>query len=191
MGTTTKYGLPWPAVIDKVKDGATAIRVLAEAVEEALRPPLLITDGSGVTSWSSKVAEVGWDVTDSPDRKRGSWDSNGGADQLVIPGSPGYYLVSASVRFGGKAEPDWYDLQLRTRQTGDGVGAGNVQARQRVEQPANSTSFVQLNVAGIVRIADTTPRSGFAIRLEYGGANNPPDVGAGVNKLNVYRLSAL
>lgn len=191
MGLTTKYGLPWPSPTALLKDGATAIRSLAEAVELALLPPLLVTDGSGVTAWTAKVAEVGWDVTDNPDRRRGAWDSSGGNDQLVIPGSSGYYFVAASVRFGGKAEPDWYELQIRTRLVGDGVGNGTVQARQRIEQPANSTSYTQLNVATLVRVADSSPRAGFAVRLEYGGANSPPDVGAGVNKLRVFKVSAL
>lgn len=191
MGATNKYVLPWPAGIDAVRDGYTAIRQLAEAVESALLPPLLVTDGSGVTNYTDKVAEIGWDVTDNPDRKRGSWDSAGGADQLVIPNRPGYYLVSATVRFGGKAEPDWYDASIRTRQQGDAVGSGTRWAATRVELPANSASYSDLNLATVVRIADSTPRAGIAVRVSYGGANKPPDVGEGINKLRVYRLSAL
>lgn len=109
MGSTTRYGLRWPENFAKVKDGAAAIRTLAEDVEAALRPPLLVTDGSGTTSWSSKAAEIGWDVSDDPDRKRGTWRSTGVADQLVLPPVTGYYLVACSVRFGGKAEADWFE----------------------------------------------------------------------------------
>lgn len=192
MGTTSKYLLPWPATVTAfVRDGATAMRQLAEAVESALLPPLLVTDGSGITAWTAKVAEVGWDVTDSPDRKRGGWDSTGSADQLVIPSTPGYYLVSTSVRFGGKAEPDWFDLSIRTRQVGDAIGSGNVWAQNRVQQPDSTATFTQLAVSTIVRVADTTPRTGVAVRMQYAGAVNPPDVGAGVNKIRLYRLSAL
>lgn len=191
MGTTTKYGLPWPSPSLLLKDAAAHIRDLAEGVEGALRPPLLVTSGDGVTAWTAKVAEIGWDSTDNADRKRGSWDSVGAADQLVIPNAPGYYQVNASVRFGGRPEPDWFDLQIRTRQQGSAVGSGDVWAETRIEQPANDTSFVQLSIAAIVRIPDTTPRTGIAIRAAYNGAANPPNVTAGVNKLSIYRLSTL
>lgn len=192
MGLTTKYSLPWPAqAVDFLRDGATAIRLLAEKVEDVLLPPLLVTDGSGVTAWTAKVAEIGWDVTDSPDRKRGGWDSTGANDQLVIPSLGGYYLATASVRFGGKAEPDWYDLQIRTRAQGDAVGSGTVWAETRTEQPANSGSFTQLNIASVVRIPETTPETGLVVRVAYNGATAPPDVGAGVNKLRLFRLSTL
>jgi hypothetical protein len=66
-----------------------------------------------------------------------------------------------------------------------------VWAETRIEQPANDTSFVQLSIAAIVRIGDTTPRTGIAIRATYHRAANPPDVTSGVNKLSIYRLSAL
>jgi hypothetical protein len=191
MPLTDKYDLPWPRPSDFVKDGSTAIRSLAEAVEAALRPPLLVTSGDGVTAWSAKVAEIGWDSTENADRKRGSWDSIGAADQLVVPNAPGYYQVNASVRFGGKPEPDWYDLQIRTRQQGSAVGSGDVWAETRSEQPANDTSFFQITIAAIVRIPDTSPRTGIAIRASYNGAANPPDVTSGVNKLSIHRLSAL
>lgn len=191
MGATTKYEFPWPAVTAFVKDGATSIRQLAEAVEAALLPPLLVTSGDGSTGWSGKVAEIGWNAADDANRKRGEWDSTGGDDQLIIPDLPGWYWVTSTVRFGGKAEPDWYDLEIRSRQVGAGVGTGTKWAGVRVEQPANLTSFTELAIAGMVRIPDTSPRTGIAIRASYNGANNPPDVGADVNKLSVFRWSAL
>lgn len=191
MGVTAKYGLRWPAVTDLVKDGATAIRSLAEDVEAALRPPLLVTDGDGTTGWTAKVAEIGWNAIADADRKRGSWTSVGADDQLIVPDLAGYYLVAATVRFGGKAEADWYDLQIRTRAQGDAVGSGTRWAGVRTEQPANSTSYTEVTVTGIVRIAVTSPVTGIAIRAAYNGATQPPDVGAGANTLSVYRLSAL
>jgi hypothetical protein len=192
MGATTKLNLPWPAVVAFVKDGATAIRQLAEATEDALRPPLLVTDGDGSTSWSAKVAEIGWNAIADADRKRGDWTSVGADDQLIIPGDPGYYLVAATVRFGGKAEPDWYDLQIRTREQGAAVGTGTRWAGVRTEQPANAGSFTDVTVTGIVRIATTSPNpTGIAIRAAYNGATTPPDVGSGANSLSVYRLSTL
>lgn len=191
MGVTDKYEFPWPSPSAFLRAGSTAIRSLAEALEAALLPPLLVTDGSGSTAWSSKVSEVGWDVTDDPDRKRGGWDSTGADDQLVIPSTPGYYQVATSVRFGGKSEPDWYDLQVRTRQVGDSIGDGNIWGRTRVEQPANPTSFTQLGLSTIVRVADTSPRTGIAVRLEFAGDDDPPDVGDDVNKLRIIYLSAL
>lgn len=191
MGTTTKYGLPWPSPSLLLKDAASHIQALAEKVEDVLRPPLLVTSGDGTTGWSAKVAEIGWDSTDNADRKRGAWDSSGADDQLIIPTDPGYYLVTATVRFGGKAEPDWYDLQVRTRQQGDAIGSGTRWAGARTEQPANSTSYTDLTVSAIVRIPDTTPRTGIAVRAAYNGSTQPPDVGTDLNKLAVYRLSAL
>jgi len=192
MGLTTKYALPWPAqATDFLRDGAAAIRSLAEAVEAAIRPPLLVTSGDGSTTWTAKVAEIGWDAIADADRKRGDWDSVGGDDQLILPADPGYYLVAATVRFGGKAEPDWYDLQIRTRAQGDSVGTGTRWAGERTEQPANSASFTDVTVTGIVRVATTDPATGIAIRAAYNGATQPPDVGAGANTLSVYRLSAL
>ena len=195
MGTTPKYALPWPAGTAKVRDGYAAIRQLAEQVEAALLPPLLVTDGSEAPNYGAdgneKAGEPGWNVTDGADRKRGSWDSNGNAERLVIPQLPGWYLVSTTVRFGGKAEPDWYEVQVRTRQVGADTGTGTRWAGERTELPANSSSYTELSVATIVRIPDSSPRTGIAVRVAYGGANQPPTASPADNKLRVYRLGAL
>lgn len=191
MGTTNKLGLPWPASSAFVKAGAAAIQALAEAVEAELRGPLLATDGDGTLTWDTKVAEVPWDVTDDPARKRGGWDSPGNAERLVVPTRPGYYLVSTSVRFAGKAEPDVYQVGITTRQVGSAVGSGTTWAQQRIELPANSVDYTQLAVATLVRVADTTPRTGIAVRLTYNGSTQPPAVATGSNKLRVHWLSSL
>lgn len=191
MGTTTKLGLPWPAPSAFVKAGAAAIQALAEAVEAELRGPLIATDGDGNLNWTDKVAEVPWDITDNPDRKRGEWDSATNAERLVIPTRPGYYFVSTSVRFAGKAEPDVYEVSIRTRQVGDAVGTGVAWASQRVELPANSTDWTQLSVSTLVRVADTGPRTGVAVRLSYNGSTQPPAVGVGINKFRAHWMSSL
>lgn len=188
MGTTNLLGLPWPNVTDKVKDGATAIRQLAEAVENTLRCPLLVTNGAGELTWSLKVAEVPWDVTDNPSRKRGTWDSFGSNERLVVPATPGYYFVSASVRFGGKAEPDSYQLGINTRTQADQVGTGTTWAQTRIELPANSSTYSQLSVASVVRL---DVGQGIAVRLQYDGSTQPPSVGEGVNKLRIHWMSPL
>ena len=192
MGATTKYGLPWPDVSAFLRDGATAIRQLAEGVEGALLPPLLVTTGSAEANYGAdKTGEPGWNVDDDANRKRGGWRSPGDTDRLVIPALPGWYLVCASVRFGGKSEPDWYDAQLRTRAQGDAVGSGTLWARTRIELPATSDTFTHLTVSGMVRIGDTDPDTGFTVRMAYGGATKPPDSDPADHKLTAIRLSAL
>ena len=192
MGATSKYGLAWPDVTGFVRAGATAMRELAETVEAALLPPLLVTDGTEEPNYGTdKTGEVGWDVTDSPDRRRGEWDSGGGVERLVIPSLPGWYFVSTSVRFAGKAEPDWYEVQIRTRKLGDDYTTGTMWAQQRIELPANSASYTQLNAAGIVRVGATAPRTGISVRAAFGGSAQAPTGNPGANKLRIYRLSAL
>jgi hypothetical protein len=191
MGATSKYVLPWPANSALLKDGAAAIRALAEAVEASLLPPLLVTDGDGTLSWTTKVAEVPWDVTDSPDRRRGTWTSAGASERLVVPGTPGWYLVVASVRFTGKAEPDVYDVSIRTRDVGSTVGTGTVWGTTKIDVPNASADDSQISLSTIVRIPTTSPATGFAVRLSYKGATQPPATAAGNNKLRAFRLSAL
>jgi hypothetical protein len=191
MGTTSNYALPWPAPSALLKNGASAIRLLAEAVDTALQGPLLATTGDGTLSWDSKVAEVPWDVTDSPDRKRGTWTSPGSTERLVIPGKPGWYFVAASVRFQGKAEPDVYQVSIMTRAQGSDVGSGTRWATQRIELPDNSDSYTDLNVATMVRVANSDPAQGIAVRLSYAGSTQPPATDSDANKLRIHWLSAL
>lgn len=190
MGTTS-LGFPFPAASAFVKDGAGAIQALAQALNGYLRSPLLVTDGDGTLAWDTKAAEVPWDITDNPDRKRGGWDSPGSAERLVVPSTPGYYLVSTTVRFAGKAEPDIYEVAIKTRQVASAVGSGTTWAAQRIELPANSTDYTQLSVATIVRVADTDPNTGIAVRMSYNGSTEPPSSGVAANKLRIHWLSAL
>jgi len=191
MGATSKYDLPWPEATAGLRDGWNGIKLLAQAVEAALLPPLLVTDGDGGLTWDAKVAEVPWDVTDNPDRRRGGWDSPGDKERLVIPSRPGFYLVAATVTFAGKAEPDWYDVRITTRAQGSAVGSGPSWARTRADVPNSSADETVVSLATIVRIADTSPRTGFAVRVAYAGSASPPATTAGSNKLRAYRLSAL
>lgn len=191
MGLTPKLDLPYPAPSAFLKNGAAAIQALAEKVESVLSAPLLATTGDGTLSWDAKVAEVPWDVTDSPDRKRGTWDSPGDAERLVIPNKPGWYFVAASVRFQGKAEPDTYQVSIMTRQQGSDVGSGTRWATQRIELPDNSDSYTDLNVATLVRVGNTTPQTGIAIRLSYSGSTTPPTTDDDANKFRAHWMSPL
>lgn len=191
MGTTSKYGLRWPADTTLLRNMAAQVRLLAEDVEAALLPPLLVTDGDGALVWSSKVAEVPWDVTDNPDRRRGTWSSAGQAERLVIPEVGGFYLVTTSVAFTGKAEPDVYDVSIRTRTVGSDTGTGTVWGRTRVDVPNSSADESVVTLATLVRIPITNPRTGVCVRVSYKGSTQPPTSAAGSNKIRLHRLSAL
>lgn len=195
MGATAKYALPWPAVAGFLKDGAGAIQALAERVEAVLLPPVLCTSGDGDLVWAGGVAEVPWDVTDNPANKRGIWTSAGAAERLVIPGDSGFFLVTTSVRFTSAADVDYVEAAITTRQMGDAIGSGTKWATHRLVQP-QAGSYTTLSVASVVRVGDTDPDSGIAVRLEFNGSafagtGSAPGEGAAANKLRIHKLSAL
>lgn len=197
MPVTSKYALPWPSPAAFLRNGAAAMGELAEAVEAALRPPLIVTDGDGALAWAGdKVAEVPWDITDNPDRKRGTWTSpTPNAERLVIPSLSGWYYVSTTVTLAPKAagtnDPDSYDVRITTRAQGSGSGTGAVWGRSKVDVPNTTADDSAVTLSTIVRIPDASPPVGFAVRVSYKGATAPPATTAGSNKLRAYRLSAL
>lgn len=201
MGTTTKYGLPWPANSGLVRDGAAAIRALAENAESILLPPLLATTGDGAVAWTNGPGngdgwsdgpvghgEIPWDVTDDPARKRGGWTSAGANEKLVIPALTGYYLVTATVRLGGLTTNAVLELGINTRAQGSEVASGTRWATQRTELAESSDTYAQLAVSAIVPV---NAGQGIATRVYYSGWSAAPTSPAGANRLQIVRLSAL
>lgn len=189
MGATPKYGLPFPASSDAVKDGAVNIQSLAEAVEAAMTPPLLVTNSSGQPSWgTNKTARVQWNVADPGAFTRGAWTTGGPTDveALVKPPSPGWYLVSTSFRFLGITTKDTFTLAIETNTAAD-PSAGFVWLQQQIEI-APTTEYTQLAVTSPVRIADAA--YGVQIRVSYKG-DTAPTTAEATNKLRIVRLSAL
>lgn len=196
MGSTPKLALPYPEPSGAVRDGAANMRLLAEAVEDTITAPLLVTTGDGDLSWSGGVAEVPWNVTDSPPYSRGSWYSAGTREKLVRPNLPGWYFVSASVRWASAGDVDSLrtDLVTRAQSTTEGT-IGESWGQVRVVSPGGAEVTVQ-QIASIVRVPyNETDPVGFAIRMSYTGAgwagSTPPSVGTGVMSLRAHWLSPL
>lgn len=189
MGATSKYGLPWPATTAFLKDGATAIKSLAEAVEAALLPPLLALSSTDEPDWTTadKAGRVAYDVSDAANM-RGNWN-NSGSNRFVIPPTPGWYMVATSFRFGGQASSDVYELRIQTKQQGADQSTAYTWIRDRREIPSQAAdTYSQISTSTLVRVLD-----GYGIQVEvaYAGSTNPPATTVGSNKLRAFKVSAL
>lgn len=190
MGATSKYNLPWPAPTELLSTVAASIRSLAEAVEDAMRPPLIATSSTGEPDWttSDKTGRVPWDVADAA-RRRGEWNGFGN-DKLLRPEGSGWYVVSASFVYKGKATPDTYELQVQTKTPQQTQADAFTWITDRTEVPASadgSTSTIK-TVCTVVRLnAD----EGVQIVVKYSGDTPPPATTPGANKLRIHKLSAL
>lgn len=201
MGSTTDYGLVYPEPSGKVADGATAMRLLAESVEDALNPPLLIATGGDAGApdpffYASGgfVGEFGWNVADG--RQRGFWPGGNNSVRVVTP-DPGYYLVNASVQVSRLSPWATYTVAIGTRSTSTTQNLATLAARSTINAEALTDSdVVHVNASALVRIADTT--SGVVIQsrpARTGGADSSSIVmplhAMGSCRLSIHRLAAL
>lgn len=186
MGQTTSYAFPWPSPVGFVRDGAAAIRTLAEAVEAALLPPAIACNAGSEPDWGADHAgSVGWNIT-APDRVRGVWTGTpAGNYRLVIPPTPGWYMVAASYRFGGKSTADRYQIGLQTRVSG---GTDKfIWLTNQVEIPSQAAdTWSQLTIASPVHVSG--PNIGIEVTVQY-DVGVPPAETLIAHKLRIHKLS--
>lgn len=186
MGQTSKYGLRYPSGGDLVIQGPAAIQTLAQDVELALQLPYLVTKGSGDIAWATdKTGLVPWDLAAAL-AVRG--DFGAGSSTNITPPKLGLYLITTSVRFGGKSEGDVFGVHIETEIVGN--PSVTLWTQQQIEVADTSSAYTQLSVSAVVPItqADQSVR----ILAKYLGTNVPPQPSSPtVHRFAMYCLGLL
>lgn len=93
MPSTVPYGLPYPNPTDRARDGATAVRLLAEAVNARMRPAVaqIEEDGNGSTIGAAPVPIV----FPGPQTYMEGFSYAGGS--LTYAGPTRLFLIAATV----------------------------------------------------------------------------------------------
>lgn len=192
MGSTTR-GYPYPEAEDFVKDGASAIQGLAEAVDadtSSLDGPDLIVLTSSATDPGSDN-RPNWDFS-SPIRVRGAWTTHAG-NHIITPPSPGWFFCAASWipidvgGVGGGSGFNTYSIYLQTMIAGNDPATDSTNWMRSAQNIADGETS-RLHVSGIVEVNADANR-GIQITLNPGSI---PGLAADTSaRFSIIRLGGL
>lgn len=103
MGTTPKLALRYPELTDRVADGATNIRNLAEDVEAMIAPYVCRLRAVAVQTLATGVAPIALLMDTEDEDPQGFHPAGSSASATVPAGGAGIYMVSASLTLTANA----------------------------------------------------------------------------------------